>query len=134
MFENVIKPRFCETDAIGHVGNTTFPIWFEESRDDLFKLIHPSLEAKTWPLILARQSIDFVAQCYMEELVKVETYLSKLGNSSMTVTHVARQDCRVVAKAECIMVYFDYATNKSKPFPDNIRILLSAHLREDTDE
>ena len=64
MVTTIIEPRFSDTDALGHISNTAFPVWFEDSRTEFFKIFHPSLDLDSWPLIIARIEIDFLAQCY----------------------------------------------------------------------
>ncbi len=38
-----ITPRFSDTDALGHINNTNVPVWFEGTRDPLFRLFTPDL-------------------------------------------------------------------------------------------
>ena len=129
MITTSIEPRFSDTDGLGHISNTAFPVWFETSRTTLFKIFHPSLDLKTWPLIIARTEIDFLAQTYWGTEVIVKTYLSKLGNSSCTVVHEVWQKEKMVAKGLAIMIYFDYQSNKSVAIPDDIRDQLTIHLQ-----
>lgn len=129
MFTTTIQPRFSETDALGHISNTSFPVWFEEARTGLFKIFHPSLDIETWPLILARIEVDFIAQTYWGSEIEVKTYLSKLGNSSCHVQHEAWQNGELVAKGLAILIYFDYETNQSQSIPENIRSVLSQHVQ-----
>lgn len=129
MITTTIEPRFSDADGLGHISNTAFPMWFEESRTGLFKIFHPSLDLKTWPLIIARTEIDFLAQTYWGSNVVVKTYLSKLGNSSCTIVHEAWQSEKMVAKGLAIMIYFDYQSNKSISIPDDIRGQLTNHLQ-----
>ena len=35
MFTERIKPRFLETDALGHINNNTYGVWFEAARDEM---------------------------------------------------------------------------------------------------
>jgi len=37
MISETIKPRFLETDALGHINNTVVPGWFEGARDPVFR-------------------------------------------------------------------------------------------------
>ena len=46
MFTDTINPRFSETDALGHINNNTYGIWFEAARDSIYKIFIPSLNAK----------------------------------------------------------------------------------------
>ncbi len=40
MFTEVITPpRFLETDALGHINNNTYGVWFEAARDQFFSYL-----------------------------------------------------------------------------------------------
>lgn len=129
MFLLNIEPRFSDTDALGHISNTVFPVWFEAARAPLFKLFHPSQDLQSWPLILARVELDLLAQTYLGKPVEVHTSIAKLGKSSCHVAQEAWQEGKLVAKGLAIMVYFDYAKEKSMPIPDAMRAQLNEHIK-----
>ena len=128
MLIHTIQPRFSDTDALGHISNTAFPIWFEEARTPLFEIYHPTLDVKSWPLIIARIELDLLAQTYWGDDVIIKTYINKLGNSSCEVAHEAWQKDKMVAKGKAVMIYFDYENEKSQPIPDEVRKALEQHL------
>ena len=128
MLTHTIVPRFSDTDALGHISNTAFPIWFEEARTPLFEIYHPSLDVESWPLIIARIELDLLAQTYWGEPVEIKTYIGKLGNSSCEVIHEAWQKNKIVAKGLAVMIYFDYDNEKAMRIPDAIRAKLTPHL------
>lgn len=128
MLLHTIKPRFSDTDALGHISNTAFPIWFEEARTPLFEIYHPTLDVKSWPLIIARIELDLLAQTYWGDDVEIKTYINKLGNSSCEVAHEAWQKDKIVAKGKAVMIYFDYENEKSQPIPDEVRKAIEQHL------
>ena len=132
MFTLTIEPRFAETDALGHISNTTFPIWFETARDPVFKIFHPTMTTHDWPLILAKQEIDFIAQTYMDKPVTINTYVNQIGNASFDIIHEARQNDKTVARGKAVMVRFNYQTEQSEPISDSARKTLSEHLYENT--
>jgi acyl-CoA thioester hydrolase len=128
MLTHTIQPRFSDTDALGHISNTAFPIWFEEARTPLFAIYHPTLDLKSWPLIIARLELDLLAHTYWGEEVEIKTYIRKLGHSSCEIAHEAWQKGNMVAKGLAVMIHFDYRNEKSIPIPDDVRNKLSAHL------
>ncbi|MDX1451995.1 MAG: thioesterase family protein [Oleiphilaceae bacterium] len=130
MLSTVIQPRFSDTDALGHISNTAFPIWFEEARTGLFRIFHPTLDVKTWPLIIARIELDILAQTYWGSDVRIDTYLSKVGNASCHIIQEAWQNDVLVAKGKAVMIYFDYQQNKSVPIPEAIRDQLAMHVKD----
>ncbi|SNC67592.1 acyl-CoA thioester hydrolase [Marinobacter sp. es.048] len=130
MFHLELEPRFSDTDALGHISNTTLPVWFEQARTPVFRIFHPTLEAETWPLIIARLEIDLMAQSYWHIPVTIKTGIGKIGNSSFHVIQEAWQGDKQIARGVAVLIHFDYETEKALPIPDGIRAKLSEHLTE----
>ena len=128
MYSYSVMPGFSDTDALGHINNTRLPVWFENARDPIFKLFTPNLDLKAWPLILARITVDFKEQMFLDHLVEIRSYISKVGTASFITTQEAWQDGRCTAKGEATMVHFDYLLKKSVVIPDDIRSVLEQHL------
>lgn len=125
MESTVIRPRFCETDALRHISNTVLPVWFEGARECFFSRLHPTMGFDDWPVILARLEVDYKAQVYLGHDVTLKTGIEKMGTSSIVVYQEAHQRDQLVAVGRCILVYFDFKTERSKPIPDDIRANLS---------
>lgn len=130
MFTEKYTVRFCETDALQHVGNTVLVGWFEAARTPIFKMFVPTLSFDNWPLILANYNVDFLEQIFMQSPVKIQTFVSKIGNSSFVVYQECWQDDTLKARGTTTMVHFDYQTKKSVKIPNNVRALLQEHLTE----
>jgi len=126
--EQTITPRFFETDALGHINNTILVQWFELAREPLFKIFTPDLDPKKWRLIIARCEVDFLDQIHYGYDVLVQTYLSKIGNSSMIVEHLVFQKDLKVAKGKAVMIHFDYEQQKSVAIPESEREQLAIYL------
>ena len=125
-----IEPRFCETDALGHVNNTALPIWFEHARTPFFRLFNAELKLDTWNLILKKIDVDFIAQIFLGEPVEVRSYLNHIGSSSFVVVHEAWQAGNLVAKGHAVMVHFDYQEQAKAAIPDDVRASLEAYLHD----
>ncbi len=128
MFTLTIKPRFCETDALGHINNTVVPMWFEQGREPLFEFFVPTMKPEDWNLIIARIEVDFLAQLEFRHEVEIKTWLAKIGNSSMQVVQEVWQEGSCCARGTAAMIHFDYTTNAATRIPDDIRAQLEAHL------
>jgi acyl-CoA thioester hydrolase len=124
MFTMKQQPRFSETDALGHINNTVIPVWFESARDPVFRIFNASLDLNSWNLIIAKIEVNYQAQ------VEIRTSIKKVGNSSFTVFQQVFQADQCVAFGECIMVKFDYVTNKSAAITDEEKAELNKHLIE----
>lgn len=116
-----ITPRVSETDGCGHINNTTLPIWFEAGRREFFRAFSPSLSFADWNLAVVSMRVDFRKQIYLGDDVRIATWVSRLGNTSITVSEVALQGDVPCASGECAYVYFNYADQRSERVPDVIR-------------
>ncbi len=128
MLTLTLNPRFAETDQLGHINNSTLAVWFEEARTPVFRLFNPDLSHSTWNLILARLEIDFIAQLYYGQPVTIETGIVKIGNSSLTLQHLAYQQGQPACRGQSVLVHFDYQQQKPTTIPENIRKKLTEHL------
>lgn len=129
MFIRTLEPAFHDTDALGHINNTRLPAWFEQGRTELFRLFTPDLDPRKWRLILARYDIEFHAELYYGQEVELKTFLTRLGNSSFTVTQQAWQDGKLAAQGDTVMVHYDHAAKRATPIEGELRQALEAHLQ-----
>ncbi len=129
MFELKLRPRFAETDALGHINHTSLPAWFELAREPILKLFVPDLNPDNWCLILAKIEVEFKRQLYYGQEVTIQTYIKEVGNSSFKVEHEAWQDGQIGTLELAVLVHFDFEKEKAVRVPDDIRELLSAHMR-----
>ena len=114
MIKESIKPRFCETDGLGHINNTVVAQWFEGARDPVFKWFTPDLNLSNWKLILAKTTVEFHAELQYGAEVELKTYISRIGNSSFDVYQEAWKDDKKCASGTAVMVHFDHKNKKSQ--------------------
>ncbi|WP_275975005.1 acyl-CoA thioesterase [Shewanella gaetbuli] len=122
-----LMPRFCETDALGHINNTVIPVWFEAARDPVFEIVNPGQDLSKWNMIIAGFTIAFNAPTFYGKAVVVKTHISRIGNSSFEITQSCWQQGRQTAEAKTTMVHYDYQTEKSQPLSDEVKQQLSAY-------
>ena len=127
-----ITPRVSETDGCGHINNTTLPVWFEAGRREFFRAFSPGLSFGDWNMAVVSMQVRFHKQIYLRDDVRIATWVSKLGNKSVTVSELALQGDEICAAGECSYVYFNYAQQKSELIPDEIRERVAAMLCETT--
>lgn len=130
MFTTDLTPAFTDTDALGHINNTRLPVWFEQARTELFRLFTPDLDPCKWRLILAKLEVEYLAELFYGQPVEIRTYLTRLGNSSLTVTQEAWQGGRLGARGHTVMVHYDHAAKRSLPIEGELRQRLAAHLHD----
>lgn len=127
MIEETIKPRFCETDGLGHINNTIVAQWFEGARDPVFRWFTPDLSLNKWQLILAKTTVEFHAELQYGEDVALKTFISRIGNSSFDVYQEAWQQGTKCASGTAIMVNFDHQTKQSKKIAETIVEKMQKH-------
>ncbi|MCG8671511.1 MAG: acyl-CoA thioesterase [Pseudomonadales bacterium] len=130
VFSIDINPRFCDTDAMGHINNTVYPVWFLEGRESILRIFTPSLSTDEVSLVLAKLEIEYLGEVFFGKTVEVKTYVLRIGVSSVLVGQEAWQDGNLKATATATMVNFDKRTRKSLPIPNEIKQALSKHLLE----
>lgn len=128
MFKKSFSTGFSDTDSLGHINNTKFPIWFENARDPIFKIFVPDMDPKKWNLILVKVEIDYLAQAFFGKDIEIQTFISKIGGSSFIVTQEAYQERIQVACGNSTMVHFDYEKQTSKKIEGPLREGLSQLL------
>lgn len=109
--------RFCDTDMIGHINNVAFAAFAESGRIDLFRK-YGFVGAN---LILVRLAVDFKAQLQLEDATHIESWVDRVGNSSITVKQQVIGAKKVVAEVESVVVTFDYASNEPRNVPEELR-------------
>ncbi len=116
MWKTNIRPAFNDIDAFVHVNNCRLPVWFELAREPFFEIFMPGLDENLvrLPLIVARITVDYLAQMKIGHAIEIRTYVKKIGRTSVTLYQEAHQRGEFCVKGECVLVHFDYATEKAK--------------------
>jgi len=108
LHELKLRTRFCETDAIGHINNTSYFIYLEDARLKFFESIGASVEIKDFNIILASVKCDFVSQAFYNEELTIRTGVAKLGNTSCELAHeiLDAETGRMIARGKAVVVFF----------------------------
>jgi acyl-CoA thioester hydrolase len=130
MQEIQVHARFGETDALGHINNTSYFIYLEEARIRFFESLGFTMQLNDWKFILASTKCDFVSQGYFDQILTVKTYVSKIGSKSFQLEHdiVCSQTNELIAKGNAIIVYYDFENQKSEEMPDLLKEGLKSYV------
>lgn len=130
MFKSIIDVSSRDTDSLGHVNNTSLPLWFETSRNPVYKIFNPTMELtpSVWNLIMVHTEFDYLDQIYYGFEVEIRTYIEKIGNTSFTVYQEAWQKGKLRGTGRAILVDFDFNKQEKVEIPEGIKKELQKHL------
>lgn len=122
--------RFCETDALGHINNTSYFIYLEEARIKFFQELGYKMDLNDWKFIVASTKCDFINQGYFNQKLSVLSSISKIGRTSFTLEHqiICEETNKTIAKGSAVIVYFNFKEQRSEVIPDQFRAELENHL------
>jgi acyl-CoA thioester hydrolase len=112
-----VQMRFGDTDAYGHVNNASFAAYAEVARLDFLLCLGKAVRS----LILANLSIDFRRQLTFGESVHVETWVERLGRTSITMRQTVHGDNKLAADVKSVVVLFDYSSGQATELTSDIR-------------
>lgn len=116
--------RFADTDALGHVNNGSFVVYAETGRLEFLQVLGSSVRS----LILAHLAIDFRRQVLFGESLDVETWVERVGTTSVTLRQVIHAGEAVAAEVRSVVVAFDYASQRPTPWTAEARAALEAYV------
>ncbi|MDM5213605.1 acyl-CoA thioesterase [Peribacillus sp. NJ4] len=130
MHEFEVNVRFSETDALGHINNTSYFIYLEETRMKFFEALGLAMKVESWNFLLASTKCDFIAQGYFNQLLTIRSSLTKVGTKSCEMVHdiLCSQTGEVIAKGSAVLVCFNFLNQNSEPIPEMIKEKLISHL------
>lgn len=111
------KLRYADTDKLGHVNNAAFSTFFETGRVELLHDPAAPLHGPGGGFVIARVTIDYVAEILWPGKVDIATRVAYVGRSSVRLEQALFQDGRHVASAESVIVHIDLAARRSSPLP-----------------
>ncbi|MBL0386645.1 acyl-CoA thioesterase [Tumebacillus sp. ITR2] len=125
-FYSLVKVRFAETDMNGHMSHVSPIIYMEQARAEFMESLDvftPELlikERKTF--VLAGQSIDYKAQAYYNDRLRIYLRVSRIGSSSLDMEYaIVNEDKQLLCcTARSTVVFFDANMQKSTPLPDDL--------------
>lgn len=125
-FTNEVKVRFGETDALGHVNNSSFFVYIENARIDFLMSIGACTSMKDWSYVVGHVSCDFIKQVFFNEELIISSYVSNIGTKSFTLLHdvVRKSNGEIVAKGKAVLIQFNFDLQRSEPIPEAIRTKL----------
>ena len=125
-FYHPIEVRYGDLDPQGHVNNAKYLTYFEQARIaywidmGFFTTDQSFMEIG---VILADVHLTYLAPVYFGQKIKVGVHVARLGNKSMTWEQnvVNVESGKELARAEIVIVAYDYRQEKTIPIPQEWR-------------
>jgi acyl-CoA thioester hydrolase len=114
--------RLADTDAYGHINSATFATYAEVARLDFLMCLGKTVRS----LILANLSIDFRRQLSYGESIHIETWVERLGRTSITMRQTIHGDNKPAADVKSVVVMFDVSTGNAMELTSEVRDALAA--------
>ncbi|WP_432094374.1 acyl-CoA thioesterase [Streptomyces sp. bgisy100] len=129
--------RWSDMDAFGHVNNVVFLRYLEEARIDFMHRLATAdgNGSFTGGSVVARHEIDYLRPLvHRHEPVTVETWVTKIGAASMTVSYEVKDAEQVYVRASTTVVPFDFASGRPRRITTEERTVLERYLVDAAEE
>lgn len=119
-----IQVRFSDSDALGHINNASYASWVEVARLDFLQCLGKHVTS----LILASLSIDYRRQVELGERIHIDSWIERIGKSSVAVAHAVYANDQKAADVKSVVVHFDYEAGKAAALDADMRGRLQDYL------
>ena len=131
-WSQALRPRFFETDALGHVSNVYYTAYIELARLEFFNALgDPDREPPAFGFLhnAAEITLRFVRPCFYDEALEVHSRVATLGRSSAILEHAITAngggEIRTLARVAIVCV----RNERSAPWSDAQRAILEPLVR-----
>ncbi len=134
VYDTHINVRFGETDAMGHVNNVSYYIYFEQARTEFLKNLGFTIGQAQGDLnfVVVHTACDYMEQAFFDQHLIVQTYVAKVGTKSFALTHdVKDAKSKVhIARGTSVAVIIDKEKQGAMVLPDFLKEALNAELSD----
>ena len=118
-----LRPRFRDTDAMGHINNAVYVTYLEVARQAYWAEFTGGADYKLVPFILAHVTCDFRSEALVNEVLEFGIRCDWIGTRSFAFAYEVREkrSQRLVVEATTIQVCYDYAAKQTIVMPDDLR-------------
>jgi acyl-CoA thioester hydrolase len=123
--------RFSDVDVYGHVNNVKYFEYYQEARLAFLGSLDRAPDQPPSGLVVARIDVDYRRPIlFRPEPYLVETWVTRVGNSSFGLSSEIREGDDVYSRAQATMVSFDLRAQQSCPISEEQRARLDTAMEE----
>ena len=118
-----IRPRFRDTDAMGHINNAVYISYLEVARQLYWERLDHVADYRQVPFILAHVGIDFRSEALVREILEIGIRCEWIGTRSFAFVYEIWEKAsgRLVVEATTVQVCYDYGAKQTVVMPDDLR-------------
>lgn len=119
-----IQLRFNDTDALGHVNNSTYFSFYDLGKTEYFHAVRGNnLFERNVDIVVAHAEVDFIEPVFLTDQIAVQTQVSKMGTKSFTLEQqiIDIKSGGVKCRCTTVMVGYDFKTKKTIVISDEWR-------------
>ena len=125
------RVRFSDVDIYRHVNNVKYFEYYQEARLAFLASLGREQVGGDFSLVVARVDVDYRRPIlFRSEPYTVESWISRVGNSSFVVNAEIRDGDTLLSKAEAVMVAFDLRTQAARALTEPERARLAEALED----
>lgn len=125
-----MRVTYRDVDVMEHVNNAAYFTYFETARCHYYMRLRGLADPRKLDIIVAAQNCQYERGLTYDEEFDVTVFPTRVGTTSFTLGYVLRTATgEVVARAETVIVMYDYAKNAKKPIEPDLRRKLEAELK-----
>jgi len=125
-----IPVRWGDMDAMGHVNNTVYFRYMEQTRISWFEALLPRGEA--WGatgIVIASATCNFKKAINYPGTVEVKMFAGQPGGSSLPTFYELRVESQICADGGATVVFIDMEKQKPVRIPEALRNLISEGIQ-----
>ena len=112
-YETHITARYAETDQMGIIHHSVYPVWFEVGRTDFIKMLgigYGQLEKDGVMLPLSELSCKYIRPLHYEDEVIIQTFVQKVTCSRIQFSYKVLLDGVLMAEGSTTHGFVDSKT------------------------
>ncbi len=126
--------RWADVDVYGVINNVAIVRYLEEARVDLLACMEP--EARDSFLrrgsVVVRHEVDYKhTLLHRREPVEIETWVSNLRASTVTISYLVKDPDRLYASARTVLAPFDYKAKRPRRLTEAESAFFTRYLEAD---
>lgn len=116
-----VTVRFRDLDALGHVNYAVYLNYLEDCLNKLWEQVlistGRSFDPKAPGIVTVRAEIDYRASAKCNQILQIETWVSKLGHTSFATDYriIDKRNDKLIANARTVQVVMDLDERHEMP-------------------